>query len=203
MGADIHTLLGRVNPLATGRRPSSGATQVQVLAPTPIEFEQFEFLDYDTRESSDVDTGLMRDYELFSWLAGVRGGLAPLVADQRAFKATTMAFVDWLTKSDARAANLEMRGAFGYHRDDWRIRHLGGDHSFVLYPLQVLRSFDYESPAVPAPQDESELDARFYEARVARTKGRTYRDIFDRSYFDMLDWAHANDWHFVLFTFDN
>lgn len=211
MGCDIYTTLGRIKPLAIGHTRSSTALVIEGLSKEPLDFSQFEFMDYcencrDNEPESD-SRYLFRDYDLFSWLAAIRGDLAPVVENMEKLKGITSEFTRWANKEDRRIKDEEAGleevtspGWFSYH-GSWRDNNINGDHSLVLYPLLFLKGYDYSAPVRVRPKGEYD-DLAFYLKRVEEFQGKTYRDIFPDYYFAFVDWAIENRWDFVIFSFD-
>lgn len=213
MGCDIHVALGKIKPLAIGYERKGTAIKLAGLG-DDLDFSQFEFLDYDDDCGWESDRltkerEIDRNYDLFAWLAGVRGDLEPVIPKENLEKLHTLTyeFQKWANNEDRRLRQEQyklhgMKAYYSQHQPDWSDKFVTGDHSHVIYPLLFLRGFDYDQQVKVQAQDEWEtLDQ--YLSRLEEYRGQTYRQVFGQRYLNFLDWSLENGWQFVIFTFDS
>ena len=214
MGCDIHVALGKIKPLAIGYERKGRAIQLAGLG-DDLDFSQFEFLDYDDdcgwgpgRPSKERE--LDRNYDLFAWLAGVRGELEPVIPKEHLKKlnALTREFQKWANNEDRRLRQERyklhgMEAYYGQHEPEWSDKFVTGDHSHVIYPLLFLKGFNYDQQVRVQPHEDQLETLDQYLKRLEEYRGQTYRQVFGQRYLNFLDWSLENGWHFVIFTFDN
>jgi len=215
MGCDINVALGKIKPLAIGYERKGSAIQLAGIG-DDLDFSQFEFMNYkedggyyDTDENDHRH--IPRDYDLFSWLVGIRGDLEPLLPEEslEKLRELTREFSCWANKEDRRIFedDAKQRGVqpsydgYGYG-EEWSSRYVSGDHSHVIYPLLLLKGFDYSQKVRVRPQRKWETLEQ-YGARVQQYQDHTYQTLFPVGYFGFLDWALEHGWHFAIFTFDS
>lgn len=204
MGADVHVVLGRINFKAIADRrdtPASESTTIALFGQANIQSEDFSLMDV----PDEYD--LYRNYALFSWLAGVRGDLRPLdLGGTR--KELTDQFLNWLDRkwSEAEKAG-DYEPSYGFGRwcghDGIHDRYDTGEHSRIIHTVNTLRNFNYDQVAEVRNYDspEDSWDNPVYVKPLQG--GETYREHFGDQYFKFLDFCVQDNWHFVLFGFDN
>lgn len=214
MGCDIHVALGKIKPLAIGYERKGSAIKLAGLG-DDLDFSQFEFMDYDEecgeydwededRPSKDRELG--RNYNLFSWLAGLRGDFEPVIPREKLdqLHELTIEFQKWADNEYRRLKQEQLKledGYYGQYEPTWSDLTITGDHSHVIYPLLFLKGFDYEQK--PRVFRNKWMTEDHYHTLIQRYQDTTYREIFGDSYFNFLDWSLENGWHFVIFTFDS
>lgn len=203
MGADIHITVGRVNRRLTNEAeeeinavgPVAG-TELAVFNNRRFQFGDFEF-DSDIPNEVDLD----RNYQLFAFLAAVRGSVRPIIP-QEALQQATNDFVNWINKEFRRIEGKPEPHGW-YREPDELIGDYGkydiGEHSRVFYPIQVLVAFNYDEVAIVEHPD-SPYDNPIY---IRHEKDYSYRDMFGDQYFRFLQWCVVTNWQFVIFGFDN
>jgi hypothetical protein len=204
MGVSINITVGRVLPCVEGPAGSSDleGTELPLFNNQRIRFEDI-VLDSDVPD--EVEFG--KNYDLFSFLAGVRSGLKPIL-ELDALKETmeaTSKFLDWLneehSKRSGNSGNAQLeRGYRGReYIGDCGI-HDVGEGSRVFHPVQKLTAFDYDQVAM-VQVEKADWRNPVY---LADEDGDTYRTYLEgTNYFKFLDWCVASDWQFVIFGFDS
>lgn len=204
MGCDIHLALGKIKQLAIGHTSNEHALMIPELSKTPVVYSQFEFLNYGdvTDWEADRHRRVSRHYQLFAWLANVRGELEPLMREKNAqLNELARRFVEWATGEQQRVCD-EAGIARGDYEEHFDYKYVDGDHSHMVYPIPFLRDFDYNQQVRLRPAESWEGDD--YRAELVKHyQGKTYRDIFPAGWFGFLDWAFENGWHFTIISFDN
>jgi hypothetical protein len=195
MGADIHITVGRV---ATKMLPrpmeQATGTALAVFDNRKIRFGDFEFTD-DLPKEADIN----RCYALFAFLANVRGSVKPIMELDELMAATDQ-FLTWLNNEHTKRLDAPK----GCYQKDFigdYAEYDVGDWGRVFYPIQVLRAFDYDQVALV--EDEGLEDPNSSAVYFLDKDGQTYRDMFDETYFNFLDWCLRENWQFAIFGFDN
>lgn len=203
MGADVHIVLGRINFGAVRLRQHSAEPSANkglaLFGEAPFEPDDFTLEDVPSAQD------LNRNYDLFAWLANVRGSTRPLIEDDSAHKAQTMAFIKWLDAKrleQHRAASGASGIASYYSFDEIEDKHDIGDHSRIIHVVNTLTRFDYDQVMEERNYDspDDDWDSPVY---MRCADGQTYRECFGEKYFQLLDYCTREQWHFILFGFDN
>lgn len=199
MGADIHITVGRLTRHLEA--PQEGKEEAgTALALFNNRRVQFGDIELDSDIPKEVD--LYRNYSLFSFLAGIRGSVKPIMELGRLKKATND-FLEWLNAEHYRIEMEEIRKLGGWYSVDEYIGDLGtydvGEHSRVFYPIAMLVAFNYDNVAL-MEKENSDYNNPEYEPD---SEGMTYREYCGAQYFKFLNWCTSNNWQFVIFGFDN
>lgn len=207
MGTYMKALMGRVKPRPSEQSVSSTALVMSGLNnDQPTDFDQFEF--------GDCEVELGQNYILFGWLAQVRGNSEPMV-DAQALCEATYQFVQWLNREQVRKDIEEFEKlprcrrvyGFGHGQDStWSENHMPYDSgSWVLYPISLLASFEYDQPIRlkrhPGSHG-SKWDDQKWQLDQEEYATDTYREVFGDWWFNFLKWAQDSQWQFVIFSFD-
>lgn len=199
MGADIHIVLGRINLQAIAARPAteSNSTALVLFGQGNIEAEDFSF--EEVPEEYDLD----RNYQLFSWLAEVRGDLRPYY-EGRERKEKSYEFLQWLDRKLAerkRKDNSSVGLCTRYSTEGLFDQYYFGDHSFIVYGVKPLQEFNYDEVVQLRNHDnEDDLENPTY---YRDPEERTYREMFGEPYFKFLEYCGMAGWHFIIFGFDS
>lgn len=198
MGADIHITVGRINQKQlTGPGEVSSGTELALFNNRRLHFGDFEF-----ESSIPKEVEIHQNYDLFSFLAGIRGFVKPIMPLDK-LKEATREFIRWINSEYIEAERQECAGTwFSYDSEllGSYARYRIGDHSRVFYPIQVLTSFDYDQ-VVELDNEDSDPENPTYHRDP---KGQSYREyLCSQRYFDFLDWCVKGNWQFVIFGFDS
>ncbi|MNU19514.1 hypothetical protein D3C71_77430 [compost metagenome] len=203
MGTYMKALVGRVKPRPADQPPTPTAVVLTgINGGLPTDFDQFEFEHYD-------DGVIMQNYQLFAWLAHVRGDFEPVV-DTEQLRNATYGFVEWLDHEQQRKEDEEFRAlpkeqqvyGFGHGQDPtWSDNHMPYDSGgWVVYPIEALANFNYDQP-VKLRRKEKLTDREWGDV-VKQYENTTYRYNFGEFWFTFLKWAQDNNWQFAIFSFD-
>ncbi len=194
MGAYLKAVVGRVREKAADAVEDGSGTALTVFNNERHQLGDFEF-------SSDLpaDLAIWQNYDLCSFLAGVRGDIRPIVPSAELKKATAE-FLKWMN-SEHRKDSDEDSGWWGSEAEDLFASYGTynvGEGSRVFYPLQVLKAFNYDEAVMIRNYRDIDDTPRYFRA----DDGRTYRTEIGHQYFSFLDWCTENNWEFIIFGID-
>lgn len=129
------------------------------------------------------DYSIDRSYALFSWLCGHPDKVCPLPNLKENLERTS-SYIDWMDEIDSASfQELDI-----------------GDCRHIIYTLKELIEFDYDQ-VVLVPTQGSYVEEGESEY-VLSPEGKTYRQLFPASYFNLLDYCNRCGWEFLMFGFD-
>jgi hypothetical protein len=196
MGADIHTTVGRVNKRIAGPTEPAAAEGTALAV---FNDKRFRFGDFEFTSEIPHEVDLNRSYSLFSFLAGVRGSLKPVVPKNVLTEATEQ-FLKWL--NDEHVRQLGKPQGWYSHEGDFigdYAQYDVGEHSRVFYPVPVLLNFDYDQVAELENEGSDWRNPTYFRD----PSGETYRQHIGDQLHTFLNWCVKENWQFVIFGFDN
>jgi len=197
MGADIHIVLGRIKPRPLAitdqseNKPTAADQELSVIIGQEIRKGDIELMAC----PRDVRPG--RNYQLFSWLACLRGNLKPLHPNIEDRHDHALRFAELLDFDSDGTLNDDKYGGPGYMDI--------GDHSYNIMAVQELVDFNYDQRPVYVGDDGNDF--------IDLSDPTTYRECFSMpgskrgtqkgNLTTLIDYCTANGWQFILFGFDN
>lgn len=197
MGTDIYISLGSIKRNSKtetlSEHTDTDSSIVLFLNDNNVGFGdiRIEYFDADT---DDVNHP-RRDYDLFSFLADARTGtegVKPML-DVQELRKNTRKFLDWLYREKLKTLDGDELSKSDFY---W---NLGlQDYGYVFYAVSVLTGFNYDQVALVKDRIVN-TDPSY----IPHPEGKTYRQIFDKRWFEFLNMLVRDDWDFVIFSFDN
>jgi hypothetical protein len=119
-------------------------------------------------------------------------GVKPML-DVQELRKNTRKFLDWLYREKLKTLDGDELSKSDFY---W---NLGlQDYGYVFYPVSVLTGFNYDQVALV--NDRTNYIDPIY---TPHPEGKTYRQIFNKNWFNFLEILTRDKWDFVIFSFDN